>query len=301
MTKKIVLTDKMVTVDMHTEPLPDVLMVLEADKSTLTRKAYQTTLLRTALLLTGSEDYHSVPWHETSLEQWVMVREGLARDLMPVTLGKYLGHLRSLVSVLFDLGMIPLELRERVHKVLRVKDAKSIREPRALSTEDIEAVRATFDSSYIGVRDRALFDTLIYTGARRFEAVVLTWDNIDMELGRIKIVNGKGARTDWIPLHETAVQSLQALYPVRKGARVFELSERGITHRVSVWVKVSGIQKFTPHDLRRTLGSEVYRQTGSIRSAQLVLRHENAVTTQKYIMDLHDAEDKIDAINSVDF
>ena len=59
-------------------------------------------------------------------------------------------------------------------------------------------------------------------------------------------------------------------------------------------------KKITPHKLRSTYGTAIYRETGDIRLVADVLGHENVNTTVNYYAAIED-EHKREAANAVDF
>lgn len=277
--------------------------ILLGTKNESTRRAYQTTLCKVSLFITDSEDIYSCPWGDVTAQVWLVVRKHLEQNLSTPTLNKYLGHLRSLVKQLYSSGLISVENRTRSieDSLSRVKSV-TIREPRALTPLEVKTVQAVLKTP----RDRALFNIMVYAGLRRSEVCTLEWDSVNITTSRISIESGKGNRTDYIVIHPTLKTALTELAQFGTTGKVFKgkgqsLSERGLTHLVKQWVTLSGVETFTPHDCRRTLATEVYKQTGSVKSVQAVLRHENISTSQNYILTLDTQADKIEAITAVTY
>lgn len=277
-----------------------------ANKSDLTKSAYLTTLTQVCNIL-GTDSPGGTPWENLSAEDWFLVRSKLEEQVKtPSTLNKYLGHLRGLVKALFDLGKIDLLTYTRItEKALpRVKSTK-VRKVRALTLEEIEALKGVVNSP----RDKALLGLLLYCGLRLNEAITLTWERVNLEERYITVL-GKGNREDWVPLHDYAIQALEGLPRVtefvlfsltKHGTPRGKLSARGAQKIISTWAREAGIPEFTPHDLRRSLGTHVYKSTGKLESAQGVLRHQNLITTQNYIFDIEAEETKREAIDSIEF
>ena len=74
-----------------------------------------------------------------------------------------------------------------------------------LTIEDIEAIlHQTALHGDIGIRDRAIIETLYSTGIRRMEAVNLTLYDIDLNNGTLMVRQGKGKKDRMVPLGERA-------------------------------------------------------------------------------------------------
>ena len=64
--------------------------------------------------------------------------------------------------------------------------------------------------------------------------------------------------------------------------------------------EITTTKKITPHKLRSTYGTALYRETGDIRLVADVLGHENINTTIDYYAAIEDEHKKM-ARNAVDF
>lgn len=75
-----------------------------------------------------------------------------------------------------------------------------------LTVAEVEAVMRQVDiSEPMGLRDRAMLETLYSTGMRRMELVNLTVPDIDLERGTALIRQGKGRKDRMIPIGERAL------------------------------------------------------------------------------------------------
>jgi integrase/recombinase XerD len=75
-----------------------------------------------------------------------------------------------------------------------------------LSVADVEQVLNTIDlSDPLGVRDRAILETLYSTGMRRLELVHLQLNDLDIERGLVTIRCGKGKKDRVVPIGERAL------------------------------------------------------------------------------------------------
>jgi site-specific recombinase XerD len=79
-----------------------------------------------------------------------------------------------------------------------------------LSAEDVEAVMAqTQVHGEMGVRDRAILETLYSTGIRRSELINLKLYDIDLKNGSLLVRQGKGSKDRYVPLGSRAIQWLK--------------------------------------------------------------------------------------------
>jgi len=164
------------------------------------------------------------------------------------------------------------------------------------------------------LRDLAIVKLFLYAGLRISELVNLDFDNIDFEDGSIKFY-GKGKKERYVPLHHDVVLAIrrymrernsikikesdarQAVFISRHGRRI---NPRTIQLFVKKYAKKAGLSradKITPHKLRHTFASTLYRQTKDIKVLQDLLGHANLSTTQIYT---HvDTEEKKNAIDEM--
>src|SRR5580704_11051178 len=75
-----------------------------------------------------------------------------------------------------------------------------------LSREDIETVMAqSLLHGELGVRDRALLETLYSTGIRRSELINLKLYDVDVKNGSLRVRRGKGDKDRYVPLGARAI------------------------------------------------------------------------------------------------
>ncbi len=169
--------------------------------------------------------------------------------------------------------------------------------PTVLSLEEIERLLKTPDiNTPLGLRDRAILEVLYATGIRVSELVSLPLENVETELGIIKVF-GKGGKERLVPLHEEALYFLKRyLSEVRpslekgKGERRVFLNKRGkpLT-RQRIWQilkdygEKAGIsRKLTPHVLRHSFATHLLQGGADLRSIQKLLGHASILTTEIY-------------------
>jgi integrase/recombinase XerD len=73
----------------------------------------------------------------------------------------------------------------------------------------VEAILAAVDSqSRLGLRDRAILETLYSTGIRRMELIHLTLADVDAQRGVLTVRQGKGKRDRVVPIGQRALRWL---------------------------------------------------------------------------------------------
>ena len=146
-----------------------------------------------------------------------------------------------------------------------------------------------------GERNHLLMKLMLDTGLRLAEATALEWVHIDLLTARLLVQQGKGAKDRVLWLGDELVEVLaswrrrQTVTLRMLAVHVFTtLKGRGLQHRyVQEMVRRSaaraGIPKrVTPHVLRHTFATDLYRQTGKIRLVQKALGHADLSTTMIY-------------------
>ena len=145
-------------------------------------------------------------------------------------------------------------------------------------------------------RNLAIFTLLLGTGIRVSECVGLDMEDIDFKNNRIKIVR-KGGKEDFVYFGDEVSEALYDYYAERKGIVTKEGHEhalflsvqkrricvQSIENLVSDCAKhVTTIKHITPHKLRSTYGTSLYRETGDIYLVAEVLGHNDVNTTRKH-------------------
>lgn len=163
------------------------------------------------------------------------------------------------------------------------------------------------------VRDLAIMTLMLGTGIRVSECAGLDVSDVDLKANTITIVR-KGGGQDFLYFGDEVHNALE---PYINGNRATylpdEASENALFlslhhHRISVDAIENLVKKYaqmavpqkhiTPHKLRSTYGTALYRETGDIRLVADVLGHENVNTTIAYYAAIED-EHKQMAANAV--
>lgn len=162
------------------------------------------------------------------------------------------------------------------------------------------------------IRDVALLTLLLGTGIRVSECVGLDMEDVDFKNNGIKI-RRKGGYETAVYFGDEVERALLDYMEQRKHiiplsghehALFLSIQNRRITVRaVENLVKkyasnVTSLKKITPHKLRSTYGTSLYRETGDIYLVADVLGHKDVNTTKKHYAALED-ERRRKAANAV--
>lgn len=151
-------------------------------------------------------------------------------------------------------------------------------------------------------RDLAILTLLLGTGIRVSECVGLDLDDVDFKNNGIKIHRKGGAEVivyfgDEVrqALHgyieernqmEALDGSTNALFLSLKKSRI---NVRSVENLVKKYAKlVTSLKNITPHKLRSTYGTALYRETGDIYLVADVLGHKDVNTTKKHYAAIED-------------
>lgn len=187
---------------------------------------------------------------------------------------------------------------------VRIKETRRL--PRTIPLEDLKRLfkhlyRLKQDhpdresSAYRAlVRDIAVLETLFGTGARVAEVCHLRGEDVDLRVGKVRIL-GKGGRERILHLCDeeslAAVKEYRSLsggevegrgyfFHNRMGRRLTEQSVRVMLRREAGRAGVGG--RVTPHMLRHSVATLLLEEGVDIRYIQSLLGHSSITTTQIY-------------------
>jgi len=169
--------------------------------------------------------------------------------------------------------------------------------PRTLSEADVEALLfAPQVETALGLRDRAMLETLYASGLRVSELVGLSTAQVSLDAGVVRVM-GKGAKERLVPLGEEALswigRYIKEARPQLLGNRVaealFVTARAGAMTRQAFWYLVrryanaAGIrQDVSPHVLRHAFATHLINHGADLRVVQMLLGHSDISTTQIY-------------------
>jgi integrase/recombinase XerD len=169
--------------------------------------------------------------------------------------------------------------------------------PDALTVRQTAAILSVPDTNDpLGVRDRAMLETLYSTGLRRGELSALRVEDLNIERSTIRVFKGKGNKERVVPVGARAMQwltrYLEEVRPrlvIRQEVRELFLnglgigfSSQGLGQSLGKILRRADIAKGGPHLLRHTCATHMLEGGADLRHIQALLGHANADTTSLY-------------------
>jgi integrase/recombinase XerD len=170
--------------------------------------------------------------------------------------------------------------------------------PEVLNFDEIQRMLAEIDlSDPLGLRNRAMLETLYACGLRVSELINLRISNLHFDVGFIKVL-GKNDKERLVPIGEEAIKhinfyregSRKALKIKKDSENVLFLNRRGSKlTRIMVFLiikdlaKKAGIEKnISPHTFRHSFATHLIEGGADLKAVQDMLGHESITTTEIY-------------------
>lgn len=181
-------------------------------------------------------------------------------------------------------------------KVDSPKQAKTL--PDVLTVPEVTKLLAMPNvSKALGVRDRAILETLYATGLRVSELVNLRLTDLHLPMKLIQTI-GKGDRERIIPIGDVAIDWLTRYLKTTRiellkkrtntdvvflNAHGRQLTRQAIWQMIKKYVGLAGIKRHvTPHTLRHSFATHLLENGADLRIVQELLGHADISTTQIY-------------------
>lgn len=266
------------------------------------------------LLLYMREAHSITDWravHESQLRDFTVYaathqRTAKGAQISAPTLRQWLSIMRSFFLWLNRTGRL---LHNPAERLAFPYQAQSL--PCVLNESEIIRLIETPDlQTAIGLRDRALMETLYATGIRHAEAHKLDLYDIDTTAHRLTVRLGKGQRDRVVPLTQTAADWLTRYVTVARpelaaGKLWGKGKRRGqpklIPPTAALWLSVTGRRlsyqmiaerirdyafqaevKASVHTFRHCCATHLLRGGASVRHVQQLLGHRDLSTTEIY-------------------
>jgi integrase/recombinase XerD len=169
--------------------------------------------------------------------------------------------------------------------------------PEVLTLPEVERLLEQPDpATPLGVRDRAMLETLYAGGMRVSELIELPLNQVDMEGGYV-VLYGKGSKERAVPIGQEALKWLalylktarQALTRGKESPSLFvtrcgeAMSRQRFWQSIKAYGQKAAIRKrITPHLLRHSFATHLLQGGADLRSVQMMLGHSDISTTQIY-------------------
>lgn len=209
----------------------------------------------------------------------------------PATIARHLAAIKAFHRFLLLEGMAPANPAAEI-----ASPRLAGRLPGVLTVDEVERLLAAArPTGILGIRDRAMLETLYATGLRVSELIGLHLEDLDLTDMVVRCF-GKGARERIVPIGETCAKYL-GLYldrarPAlnRRPGRFLFLNRRGgaltrqTVHKIiRRYARLAGIDKpVGPHTLRHSFATHLLGNGADLRAVQEMLGHADISTTQIY-------------------
>ena len=206
------------------------------------------------------------------------------------TIARKLSAVRSFFKYLHKRGMID---RNPAQGVRTPKHGKPI--PGYLSVDDVfRLIEAAKPMGLLGLRNRAILETLYSTGVRVSELAGLDLDDVDFHGGAVRVL-GKGSKERIVPIGDKALGAIEAYrqaldqYGGGDEEALFlnkdqgRLSTRSMARIVDKFARACGLAvPVSPHAMRHSYATHLLDAGADLRAVQELLGHSSLSTTQRY-------------------
>jgi site-specific recombinase XerD len=262
------------------------------------RRTMREALDTVAELASGGQlTAETLPWAALRYQHTQAIRAALAARYKPATVNKHLAALRGVLREAWRLGLLSAEDYHRAVDLPGIK-ATTLPRGRALTRRELRALfrACQADPRPSGARDAALLAVLYGAGLRRSEVVALDLAGYDTETGALTIRAAKG-RKDRIAYatngSRAAIEAWLRIRGMEPGALFWPVDQAGrmtarrmtaqsVLEMLQRRARQARVQRFSPHDLRRTFISDLLDAGADITTVAGLAGHASVTTTARY-------------------
>jgi integrase/recombinase XerD len=277
---------------------------LEDGLAKATLSSYRSDLGRLALWLADNAHEALLDLREETLTAFIA---HLARQTRATSQARYLSTLRRFYRWQIGRGRIVADPTLKL-----ANPSRPSRLPKVMSEKQVEALLDAPDlDTPLGLRDRAMLETIYATGLRVSELVGLRLHEVSLADGVLRAL-GKGSKERLVPLGQLAIEWIQRYLdearPIilngQQSDDLFVTARGGAMTRQAFWqlikryALVAGIapEKLSPHVLRHAFATHLLNHGADLRVVQLLLGHADISTTQIYT---HVARERLKSLHAV--
>ncbi|HVN47560.1 MAG TPA: site-specific tyrosine recombinase XerD [Bacteroidota bacterium] len=264
---------------------------LEKNVSVNTLKSYQFDFQKYREFLTSIRIEGGSKVQEQHITKFVELLH--RRALSPRSIGRTLSAVRGFHRYLIgeeEAAEDPTQIIDSPKREKKLPDVLSI-------AEVDEILKQPDTNTRLGIRDRAILETLYATGVRVSELVNLKQSNLMFQDGLIRVF-GKGSKERIVPIGRSARQWIEEymkqerIHLVKAGksqdsvflnVRGSKLTRSMILKMVSKYASAAGVKKDVhPHTFRHSFATHLLEGGADLRAVQEMLGHADISTTQIY-------------------
>lgn len=266
------------------------LLWLEDGLSPNTLQSYRRDLTQFSAWLEAIRSTLLLDVNQADIEAYLQYR--FSRKTSPRSTARLLSALKRFYRLALRDGRIALD------PTLKIDTPKLPRSlPKSLSEADVERLLNTPDTTEpLGLRDKAMLETLYASGLRVSELVTLRVVNVSLDMGVLSVM-GKGGKERMVPLGEEALLWLSrylsdarqlilgttisdALFVTQRGAA---MTRQAFWYLIKRRALQAGLARLpSPHVLRHAFATHLLNHGADLRVVQMLLGHADISTTQIY-------------------
>ncbi len=268
-----------------------------------TLSAYRRDLTAFAQWLFAKKNKDIQEAESADIQEWFAARHATSKA---TTANRRLASLRRFFLWALRQGLVARD------PCLSLRAAKqAARFPKTLSEDQVDALlQAPDEATTLGLRDRAMLETLYATGLRVTELISLNVLDASLTEGVIRVTMGKGGKDRLVPLGAEAQhwierylgQARPELLGARRCDALFVTARAAAMTRQSFWliVKKHAVTAevhtpLSPHVLRHAFATHLLNHGADLRVVQMLLGHADISTTQIYT---HVARERLKALHA---
>lgn len=274
--------------------------------SSLDAKSSQSTtinILNNLAKCMGFEDLHKCPWEDMNYDVVQFILRNLKeRELAPTTINSYMNAIKQTMQHAFYDELIEVKVLSRIKGIKQVRGER-ISKGRKIESSEIRALLDTCSQSkkHGDIRDAAIICMMRGCGLRRAEVPALKYDSIDKSNKLVKVL-GKGNKERMMQIPDQIYPIIERwmtivdkqdwrgksptylFMPSHKSGRLLNkrLGDSSIRYILDQRISKANIDRFSPHDMRRTFATTLLENNREMSDVQLLMGHSDIRTTIKY-------------------
>jgi integrase/recombinase XerC len=204
------------------------------------------------------------------------------------SINRKLSSLRSFYLFLLKIGEIKVSPTDSVSS-LKFYAEKQI----PISKEEMQMLSDVVFEQMDDVLEKCIMEVLYQTGIRKAELCGMTFENVNLDEGELKII-GKGNKERLIPISKELSNLLKSYLDIRKpqvdhesyffvNRKGKKLSEKFVYVVVNKYLSlITTKEKRSPHILRHSFATHVLDNGAEISKVKKILGHSSLASTQVY-------------------
>jgi integrase/recombinase XerD len=265
---------------------------LEKSLSDNTVKSYKFDLIKFKEFLSGLKADSFTDVNESYIEKFLAY---LKKEYKASTGARILSALRQFYDFILNNGYLPGVKYNPFENFDSPKLERNL--PVVLSYEEIEKMLGKVEvTESLGLRDRAILETMYACGLRVSEVINLKTSNVFPDEGIVRVF-GKGSKERIVPIGNEALKWIETYLNysrknlANKNSEDFlflnwrgkKLSRMAIWNIIDKYSKLAKLEKqIHPHILRHSFATHLLEGGADLRSIQEMLGHADISTTQIY-------------------